>query len=123
MTQTKIALLLIDHGSKRKEANDMIFDVVKMLQHMRPDLIVVGAHMELADPSILDGVKSCVKHGATHIVAQPFMLSPGRHSTSDIPQLVQEAASHFPAVNIKTSTHLGVHEKLGELILERAELL
>ena len=118
----KQALLLIDHGSKRKEANDMIFDVVKLLQNLRPELIIVGAHMELASPTIAEGIKTCVNQGATHITAQPFMLSPGRHSTSDIPNLVQEAAKKYPTLTVKTSNHLGIDTKLAELILERAGL-
>ena len=48
--------------------------------------------MELAETYILDGFKSCVEQGATYITVIPFMLSPGRHSTQDIPNLCQEAS-------------------------------
>ena len=40
------------------------------------------AHMELADPSIAAGFAACVQAGATDVVAFPYMLSPGKHSTS-----------------------------------------
>ena len=118
----KQALLIIDHGSKRQEANDMVFDVVDLLQKLRPDLIIVGAHMEIAPPTIKDGIESCVQQGATHIIAQPFMLSPGRHSTTDIPNLVTAASKHYPNIEITTTAHLGVDTKLAELILERAKV-
>ena len=65
--------------------------------------------MELADPDIATTVDLCVKQGATHIIAQPFMLSPGRHSTSDIPNLVQEAAAKHPLVKIEVKPHFGLH--------------
>ena len=78
------AILIIDHGSRVKAANDMIFDVVDLVQQKNNSVLVVGAHMELASPTIEDGINECIKKGATHIIAQPFMLSPGRHSTKDI---------------------------------------
>jgi sirohydrochlorin ferrochelatase len=48
------------------------------------------------------------------------MLSPGKHSTSDIPRMVEEAAAKHPGVTYRMTAAFGVHEKLGELILERA---
>jgi sirohydrochlorin ferrochelatase len=48
------------------------------------------------------------------------MLSPGRHSTADIPRLVAAAASAFPQVTFSVTPAFGVHEKLAELILDRA---
>ena len=53
--------------------------------------------MELAEPSIAAGVRSCVEAGATEVVVFPYMLSPGKHSTRDIPRMVAEAAAgHSP---------------------------
>tara|TARA_Y100001970_G_C14170873_1_gene824073 strand:- start:787 stop:1152 length:366 start_codon:yes stop_codon:yes gene_type:complete len=116
----KTALLLIDHGSKKKAANDMINDIVNLIILKKPHVIVVGAHMELASPTIEDGINECIKQGAKNIIAQPFMLSPGRHTTEDIPQMVAKIAKNFPDINISTSSHLGVHPLLVDIILERA---
>ena len=118
----KIALLVIDHGSKKKAANDMIFEVVKRLKAKRSDLIIEGAHMELADPDIPAGIAACVAAGATEILVQPFMLSPGRHSTNDIPESVQETAKSYPQVVITTGTHMGLHPLLLDALLAHAGL-
>jgi sirohydrochlorin ferrochelatase len=48
------------------------------------------------------------------------MLSPGKHSTRDIPRMVAETAAGFPGVAYRVTSAFGVHEKLGELILLRA---
>ena len=115
------AILIIDHGSRRDEANHMLACMTNLVQAMAGDaLIVEYAHMELADPSIADGFAACVSRGATEVVAFPYMLSPGRHSTSDIPHLVGEAAAAFPQVRFSVTAAFGVHEKLAELILLRA---
>ena len=115
------AILLIDHGSKRAEANNMLACMANLVQHMAgPDVVVEYAHMELAEPDIAAGVARCVERGASEVIAFPYMLSPGRHSTSDIPNLVAEAAAGHPGVTVRMTDAFGVHEKLGELILTRA---
>ena len=117
------ALLLIDHGSRRAEANDMLACMARLVQHMAGDDVIVRfAHMELAEPSIEAGVAACVEAGAREIIAFPYMLSPGRHATSDIPAMVAQAAARYPAVHVRVTPAFGVHEKLGELILARAGL-
>lgn len=116
------AILLIDHGSKKQEANEMLFEVVELLRSLIANTIVEAAHMELAEPTIAQGFGACVKKGAKHIVAVPYMLSPGRHSTSDIPELVKLAAENYPEISYKVSEPLGVHQKICEVVLERAKL-
>lgn len=115
------AILIIDHGSKRAEANNMLACVTNLVQHLAGDAVIVEfAHMELAEPDIPTGFARCVERGATEIVAFPYMLSPGRHSTSDIPDLVQEAGAAYPNVSFRVTDCFGVHEKIAELILGRA---
>ena len=115
------AILLIDHGSQRAEANEMMNCMSNLVQTMAgPDIIVRYAHMELAEPSIAAGVKSCMEAGATDLVVFPYMLSPGKHSTGDIPRLVAEATQPFANVPVRVTSAFGVHEKLAEVILGRA---
>jgi sirohydrochlorin ferrochelatase len=115
------AILLIDHGSRRDEANRMLGDVRTMVQDQAgSDVIVEYSHMELAEPTIEQGIAACVKRGATEVIAFPYMLSPGKHSTRDIPRMIDEAAKEFPGVTFSVTPAFGIHEKLGEVILERA---
>ena len=115
------AILLIDHGSRRNEANEMLHCMATLVQRMAgPSVLVRHAHMELAEPSIDAGVKSCIDGGATEIIAFPYMLSPGRHSTSDIPRLVSEAALAHPDVHVRVTPAFGIEAELGEVILRRA---
>jgi sirohydrochlorin ferrochelatase len=115
------AILLIDHGSRRDAANEMMDCMANLVQAMAgPDVVVRYAHMELAEPSISAGVRSCVEAGATELIVFPYMLSPGKHSTGDIPRLVAQAAEPYPALEVRVTSAFGVHEKLAELILGRA---
>ena len=117
------AILLIDHGSRRDAANEMMNCIANLVQAMAgPDVAVRYAHMELAEPSISAGVRSCVEAGATELIVFPYMLSPGKHSTGDIPRMVAEAAAGYPTLEVRVTSAFGVHEKLAELILGRADL-
>ncbi|MEO7366702.1 MAG: CbiX/SirB N-terminal domain-containing protein [Gemmatimonadaceae bacterium] len=117
------AILLVDHGSRKPEANDMLTCMANLVRAMAgSDVIVRLAHMELAEPSVEAGFKACVEAGGTEVIVFPYMLSPGRHSTSDIPRMVAEAAVSFPGVTFSVTPAFGVHEKLGEIILDRAGL-
>ena len=121
--KSKLALLIIDHGSVRMEANRMLKEVGKLLQEIKPELIVKIAHMELAEPTISQGIENCVLAGATEIIAHPYMLSPGRHSTEDIPRLVAKAVEKYPEIKFRVTQPLGIHKKLCQVVLERAGIL
>jgi len=116
-------ILIVDHGSVKSEANDMLRSMADLIQTMAgPDVVVRYAHMELAEPDIATGFSSCVEAGATDVTVFPYMLSPGRHSTTDIPRLVARAAQKFPHVTFSVTPAFGLHEKLAEVVLERARI-
>ena len=115
-----IALLLVDHGSRYQAANDMLADVASLTKQMTGLERVYVCHMELAEPSIAQGFAQAVQDGATAVVVHPYFLSPGRHSQSDIPRMVAEAAQGFPGVEFCVTQPLGVHPKIVEVILERS---
>ncbi|MBI4390810.1 MAG: sirohydrochlorin cobaltochelatase [candidate division NC10 bacterium] len=113
------AILLVDHGSVKREANEMLADVAALLQRLTDVPVIRIAHMELAEPTISQGVTACVEAGATEITVHPYFLAPGRHSTTDIPRMVAEAAKNHPGVRVRVTAPLGLHEKICEVVLER----
>jgi sirohydrochlorin ferrochelatase len=99
----------------------MLVCMANLLQTMAgAEIVVRYAHMELAEPDIASGFTECIRAGATDVTVFPYMLSPGRHSTTDIPRLVSNIAKAFPHVVFNVTPAFGVHEKLAELVLERA---
>ena len=114
-------ILIVDHGSQKREANEMLRSMADLIQAMAGhDVVVRYAHMELAQPDIAAGFSSCVQSGATDVTVFPYMLSPGRHSTADIPRMVANVAKAFPNVSFSVTPAFGLHEKLAEVVLERA---
>src|SRR6476469_2318874 len=106
------AILLIDHGSRRSEANEMMDCMANLVQAVAgPDVVVRYAHMELCEPSIAPGVRNCIEAGATELIVFPYMLSPGKHSTGDIPRMVGEVTQSFPELAVRVTSAFGVHAK------------
>lgn len=99
----------------------MLACVANLVAHMvEGEVIVHYAHMELAQPTISDGFAACVRDGASHVVVFPYMLSPGKHSTSDIPRMVGEVAAGHPKVGFEVTECFGVESELAHVILKRA---
>ncbi|WJX72924.1 sirohydrochlorin ferrochelatase [Trifolium repens] len=112
-------VIIVDHGSRRKESNLMLNEFVEMFRQKTGYQIVEPAHMELAEPSIGDAFQSCVQQGARRVIISPFFLSPGRHWSQDIPSLSAEAAKQHPGVSYIVSAPLGLHELLVDVVNDR----
>ena len=113
------AVLLVDHGSRRTEANAQLEALAAQLREKLPDRNVVTAHLELLPPSVADGIDLCVARGAREIVIHPFFLAPGRHSTEDLPRHARDGALRHPNVAIRVGPILGLHPALVEAVLAR----
>lgn len=117
----EIGVIVVDHGSRRPQSNDMLLDVVAMFRQQSGYAIVEPAHMELAEPSIAAAFERCVERGARLIVIHPYFLLPGRHWKRDIPALAAEAARKHPDVPFLVTAPLGLHPLMAEIMSERIE--
>lgn len=116
------ALILVDHGSTVREANALLEDVAGRIRTSAssPFDMVEHCHMELCAPSVKDAFAKCASAGATEITVHPYFLVPGRHSKSDIPRMVAEAARGFPGISHRVTEPLGLHDKIIDVVLERS---
>lgn len=100
------AVVLVAHGSRASSANQAHLDLAGALD-ARIDPTVIGAFMELAEPSIGEAIGRAVEAGASVVAVLPYFLHPGRHLRDDIPRLVAEAAATRPDVDIRLVEHFG----------------
>ena len=117
----RIGVIVVDHGSVRSEANEMLLQFVEHFRAHCDFRIVEAAHMELAEPSIATAFSRCVEQGARHVVVAPYFLSPGKHWEQDIPRLVKDAASSHAGVLYHITCPIGLHPLMIEIILTRVE--
>jgi sirohydrochlorin ferrochelatase len=115
----KVGIVVVDHGSRRGDANRWHEEFVRGLRDEEVYATVEPAHMELAEPSIATAFAACVAAGATTVVVVPYFLWPGTHWSEDIPALAAEAAKAHPGVRYLVAAPLGPHPGLGEIVEER----
>ena len=117
----QVAIVIVDHGSRRDEANEMLLQFVQLFEARASFGIVESAHMELSEPSIATAINRCVERGAEHIVVAPYFLAPGNHWRKDIPQLVAEAASRHRGISCQVTQPLGIHPLMVEIVQARID--
>ena len=114
-------LLLIAHGSRRQASNDEIRELASKMNAMDTGFDQVDcAFLELAEPSIPDGVRQSIENGSSEVVLLPYFLSAGRHVVEDAPAEVAIVQQEHPEVNITITPYLGCSESMIKLILELA---
>ncbi len=118
----RIGVIVVDHGSRRAESNEMLEGLTRSAIADRLEYdIVEPAHMELAEPSIATAFDRCVERGATTVVIQPYFLLPGKHWNQDIPELAEEAASRHPGVSYLVAAPFGLHPLMADVVSARVE--
>lgn len=116
------ALLLVAHGSRRESSNEEIRELTRRLRALNEAFDAVDcAFLELADPSIPDGIRSLIRAGAREVVVLPYFLSAGRHVIEDIPGDIAKVAPDYPEVEIRQAPYLGAAAGVVELLLSQAQ--
>ncbi|MDO9289131.1 MAG: precorrin-8X methylmutase [Thermodesulfovibrionales bacterium] len=116
------SIILIGHGSPKKDANNI--EAMGRLLHsmIHPDCskgCVRVAYLQFAKPELSDTIKESVSNGAKKIIIHPYFLISGMHVTKDIPEIIKEAEKMYPHVEFIYTEPLGIHEKLVQVIAER----
>jgi sirohydrochlorin ferrochelatase len=115
------ALLLVAHGSRRGESNDEVRELARHLQEAGDGFQHVAcAFLELAEPSIPDGLRTAIAAGAREVVVLPYFLSAGRHVVTDIPAEVAVVQAEHPGVTIRVAPYLGAADGVVEILLQQA---
>ena len=119
------ALLIIAHGSRKKEANqeiESIADQVRQIQSESNEYArVAHAFLEFAKPDIVSAVNSCVDSGATEIDVVPYFLVAGLHVIRDIPNELASCRNNHPSLVIRLSQHFGIMDSIAIKISECAQ--
>lgn len=112
-------VIIVDHGSRREASNVMLLRAVEAFAVQSEWSIVEPAHMELAQPDIATAYRRCVDRGASRVVVFPYFLSPGRHWSEDIPNLVKAASTPFPETEWMVTAPFGMHPGMSEIMSDR----
>ena len=122
MNINKKSLLVVAHGSRKKISNIEIHQLANNISmKLQTFSIVEACFLEIAEPSIPQGIESCVRQGASEVLILPYFLAAGRHVIEHIPTIVQEEKTKYPDITINALPYFGSSPVIVDILKTLAE--
>ena len=117
------ALILLSHGSRRKESNEEMQQLARSVAALDGHSFgrVVCAFQQFARPSFHEILDDVVAQGASDIVVFPLFLAAGNHVLVDVPDMIARARARHPAATITVTPHLGQTPDLASFLMAQAD--
>lgn len=111
-------VLLIGHGSSDRNAHDAFMNAAAAIRPLYRR--VHHCFLELDSPNIKSGISDAIRAEPRVIIMMPYFLHKGAHIKRDVVEEVEASLAQHHFKYAFMARHLGVDEKLVELVLERA---
>jgi sirohydrochlorin ferrochelatase len=122
LNKKKKALLVVAHGSRKKVSNIEIHQLANnILLKSQVFDVVEACFLEIATPSISDGITSCIEKNASEILIMPYFLAAGMHVIEDIPAIVDKERLKHKGVIIKSLPYFGSSPVIVDILRTLAE--
>ncbi len=115
----KKGFLIVAHGSRKDDANQQVKNLVNELSNYYQSVMFEPAFMELASPTIEDGINALAKKNMDQLIAYPYFLFKGMHFSKDIPDIIRSIINKLEKkVDFKMLDPIGQHPKITDLVQE-----
>lgn len=115
----KKGVLLLGHGSRRREANAGLEELASLVQ-AGLGMRVLPAFFQFSQPSLEDTVARFVDEGVSDIIIVPAFLFPGVHLESDVPEALEKLQEQYgERVRFVLTPSIGPDPRLAEIFIER----
>ncbi|MEM2759731.1 MAG: CbiX/SirB N-terminal domain-containing protein [Nitrososphaerales archaeon] len=112
-------ILLIGHGSSDRDARDAFIYIANSIRQIYRN--VSFCFLELDKPNIEEGIKQALANNPQTLVLVPYFLHKGAHVKHDVKEEVEKAIKNSSHSRVYMARHLGVDEKIVDVVLERAK--
>lgn len=113
----KRGLLLIDRGSKQREAEEELEVLVKEILKKSDYVFADYCFLEVVPPFIDDGVKKCLKADIESLTIVPYFLYPGRKVKAAVTDVMKFQSS--TKIKFLVTKPMTMHQKLIDLVDNR----
>lgn len=113
------AILCVGHGSRVEAGCRQALAFMKKCTEDIAVPIREFCFLELAAPTIEDGIARCIEQGATRIAVLPLLLLKAGHAKKDIPAQLEKAERQYPDIVLSYGRPFGVHDAIVDILLER----
>lgn len=111
------AALVISHGSRSAKTIEEVSALIRQLDQAHAADFVHYAFLEIASPTIPEGIAECVRRGADQIIILLNFLNSGQHVDQDIPRILKAEGVKYPQVRFRLTPPVGQHPRITELFL------
>jgi hypothetical protein len=119
LSNNEVDVMIIGHGSKDPNAQRSLDYIVNELADSYRN--VSRCWLEIEQPDIFEGVKKCEKDNPEVLIIVFYFLHEGAHVKTDINNDLTPALENSNLKKTYITKHLGVDEKMIDLIIERAK--
>ena len=115
----KRPLLAIGHGTRNARGKQTFIDFVETYQQLDTSRPVIPCFLELTQPTIQQGIDTCVQQGYTEVTALPILLFAARHNKFDVTGELDRSRLPYPQLKLNYGRHFGITPKIIELWRDR----
>jgi sirohydrochlorin ferrochelatase len=112
------AILYIGHGTRSKKGGVEIRAFIDRVSARMNVPIQELSFLELTEPLIEEGFKTCVERGATEIDVVPLFLLAAGHIKRDIPEALAPLIAKYPTIPVRIKNPFGVQDVILDGVAE-----
>lgn len=117
----KKAVLLVGHGSRRKEANEALVTLCELVSGKDRKTIIAHGFLQLADPGLPEALAELDGQGVDEVTVVPVFLYEGVHIKEDIPEILAREAAKRPNMRLVLAPVLGIDERMADIVWDRVQ--
>lgn len=115
----KTGIVILSHGSKLKQANKAILDIIRTIRKSLKAGAIEPASLQFHQPNLAKTIKKLADKGFAKIIIVPVFLLNGNHVTRDIPKAIEKEKAKYPGLKIIYTRNVGRDERISMIILDR----
>ncbi len=116
---TKTGMIVLGHGSRRREVGQAFEAMVGRVAAMMPEAAVLPAFFSLGEPTLAHQVGVLAGQGCARIVIMQYFLYNGVHIEQDIPAMIAELRGIYPGLEFVVLPTLENDPAMERLVAER----
>lgn len=113
-------LVVVGRGTTDPDANSDIYKITRMLEEGMGFGAAMVCYSGTAKPGVADGLKAAARLGYQRLIVLPYFLFDGV-LVKRIYSAVDDIQQRHPELQVLKAGYLGVHTKVAEVFMERAE--
>jgi sirohydrochlorin ferrochelatase len=116
-------VLILAHGSKRKETEETLDKIIETLKgKLRAEgkiKEIESAFLQFSERDLHEGLKALVDKGIDDILLIPYFLFDGVHIKEDIPEEIEKFTKQHTNIRVRLGRTLGADDRLALILRDR----